>query len=273
MRPRPTRRQFLGAAAGGAGALALSGCASQSVRRDRAASGEGVVVVQTAWPQSLDPSMDINVNAGNLYLHVLEAPTRYRYDEGLERVILEPLLCERWENLARDRWRFFIRPGVAFSNGEKVTSEVARFSMATIKGNKGMAASLMAHVKDVVPVDDRTFDIVTEGGYAATPASTAFFFFLPPTYYAESGGRAGFGRRPIGTGPYRFVEWQEGVYITLEANATYWGARPQIPVLTFRAQPETATRVALLQTGEADLITGVPPELIARVQQFADVKT
>jgi peptide/nickel transport system substrate-binding protein len=273
MNPRPTRRQFLGAAAGGAGSLALSRCASESARRQRLASGQGVVVVQTAWPQSLDPSLDINVNAGNLYLHVLEAPTRYRYDETLESVILEPLLCERWENLARDRWRFFIRPGLAFSNGEKVTAEVARFSMATLKGNKGMAASLMAHVKDVVPVDDLTFDIVTEGGYAATPGSAAFLFFLPPKYYAESGGRAGFGRKPVGTGPYCFVEWQEGVHITLAANAGYWGARPQIPVLTFRAQPETATRVALLETGEADLITGVPPELIERVQQFAAVKT
>jgi peptide/nickel transport system substrate-binding protein len=273
MSPRPTRRQFLCAAAGGAGAIAASRCASESARRARLAGGQGVVVVQSAWPQSLDPSMDINVNAGNVYLHVLEAPTRYRYDEAQQRVVLEPLLCERWENLAPDRWRFVLRPGLAFSNGEKVTAEVARFSVATIKGNRGMAASLMAHVKDVEVVDELTFDIVTEGGYAATPGSAAFLVFLPPRHYAESGGKAGFGRNPVGTGPYRFVEWQEGVHITFAANPAYWGPPPRIPVLTFRAQSEMATRVALLETGEADLITGVPPELIAHVQRFAAVKT
>jgi peptide/nickel transport system substrate-binding protein len=272
MKPRPTRRQFLSAAAGGAGIIALSRCASESDSTG-ARTADRVVVVQTAWPQSLDPSMDINVNAGNLYLHVLEAPARYRYDHDRGEVVLEPLLCERWENLAPERWRFYLRPGLAFTNGEKISAEVARFSVTTIKGNKGTAAPLMAHIRDVIPVDELTFDLVTEGAYAATPASTAFLFFLPPKYYVESGGRAGFGRKPVGSGPYRFVEWQEGVHITLEANATYWGAKPEIPVITFRAQPEPSTRVALLETGEADLIGGVAPELIRHVQRFAEVKT
>jgi peptide/nickel transport system substrate-binding protein len=270
---RSTRREFLGSAAGGTGVLALSRCSFDSAPATAPRSADRVVVVQTAWPQSLDPSMDINVNAGNLYLHLLEAPARYVYDHHQEKVVLEPLLCERWENLAPDRWRFFIRPGLAFSNGEKITSEVARFSLATIKGNKGTAAPLMAHIREVVPVDDLSFDVVTEGAYAATPASTAFLFFLPPKYYGESGGRAGFGRKPVGSGPYRFVEWQEGVHITLQANASYWGVKPGIQTITFRAQPETATRVALLETEEADLISGVPPELISHVRGFADVKT
>ena len=77
----------------------------------------------------------------------------------------------------------------------------------------------------------------------------------------------------VSAGPYRFVEWREGLDITFEANPRYWGPRPQIPGLVFRAQPEAASRVALLETGEADLITGVPPELIAYVREFADVKT
>lgn len=265
----PSRREFLGAAVGSAAALSLSRC-SPGARRG---TGDGIVVVQTAWPQSLDPSLDINVNAGNLYQHVLEAPARYRYLESAGGVVLEPLLCERWENLEPDRWRFFLRPGLEFSNGEKVTADVARFSLGVIKGNRGMAASLMAHVADIEPVDALTFDVVTNGGYAATPESTAFLYFLPPRYYADSGGRGAFGRRPIGSGPYRFGEWQEGRHITFAANPTYWGPPPQIPHILFQAQPETATRVALLETGEADLIAGVPPELMAHVRRFADVRT
>ena len=273
MIPPPTRRQFLGAAATAVSSLGLPRCSSGPSRAGRDRRSDQLVVVQTAWPQSLDPSMDINVNAGNVYLHLLEAPARYRFDREVGTAVLEPQLCSHWENIAPDRWRFFLRPGLEFSNGERITSEVARFSMATIKGNRGTGAPLMAHIRDVIPVDDLSFDIVTNGSYAATPASTAFFFFLPPKYYAESGGRTGFGRRPIGSGPYRFLEWREGLDITFEVNPRYRGPRPQIPGLVFRAQPEAASRVALLETGQADLITGVPPELIGYVREFADVKT
>ena len=146
--------------------------------------------------------------------------------------------------------------------------------MATIKGNKGMAASLMAHVKEVVPVDDLTFDIVTEGGYAATPASTAFFFFLPPRVLRGVGGQGRFRPESHRQRALPFRRMARGRPHHASRRMPPTGApRPQIPALTFRAQPETATRVALLETGEADLITGVPPELIDHVQQFADVKT
>ena len=257
-RHKTSRREFLRLAAAGAGSALVAG---RGMAQTPTSPGRPLTVVQTAWPQSLDPTMDTNVNAGNIYAHVFESPAQYRYDVRDKVMKLEPRLCDKWESRAPDRWRFHLRPGLKFTNGEE------------IKGNKGMASSYMNHVKEVVAVDPLTFDIVTDGPYAATPASTAFFFFFPPKYYAESGGKTGFGRKPIGSGPYRFVDWQEGVHIKLEANPAYWGAKPQIQAITFRAQPESATRVALLDTGEADLITALPPELVDRVKRTADIRT
>ncbi|HSB68330.1 MAG TPA: ABC transporter substrate-binding protein [Candidatus Methylomirabilis sp.] len=269
-RRKTSRREFLRLAVAGAGAAVMTG---RSAARAATSPGRPLTVVQTAWPQSLDPSMDTNVNAGNMYAHIFESPAQYRYDAQEKVMKLEPRLCDKWENRAPDRWRFHLRPGLKFTNGEEINSDCAKFSMETIKGNKGMAAPFLAHVKEVVPVDKLSFDLVTEGPYAATPASTAFFFFFPPKYYVESGGKTRFGRKPIGSGPYRFAEWQEGVHIKLEANPAYWGPKPQIPAITFRAQSETATRVALLETGEADLITALSPELIDRVKRTADIRT
>jgi len=269
-RHRTSRREFLRLAAVGASGALVAG---RSIAQPATGGGRPLVVVQTAWPQSLDPTMDTNVNAGNIYAHMLESPAQYRYDAREKVMKLEPRLCDKWETRAPDRWRFHLRPGLKFTNGEEINAEVARFSMDTLKGNKGMASSYMNHVKEVVVVDPLTFDLVTDGPYAATPASTAFFFFFPPKYYAESGGKTGFGRKPIGSGPYKFVEWQDGVHIKLEANPAYWGAKPQIQAITFRAQPESATRVALLDTGEADLITALPPELIDRAKRTADIRT
>ena len=270
MSTKRTRRDFLRMAALGATGPWVS---RHAAAQNAPGAGRPLVVVQTAWPQSLDPTMDTNVNAGNVYAHMLETPAQYRYDARDKVMKLEPRLCERWESRAPDRWRFHLRPGLKFTNGEEINAEVARFSMDTLKGNKGMASSYMNHVKEVVPVDAQTFDIVTDGPYAATPASMAFFFFFPPKYYVESGGKAGFGRKPVGSGPYRFAEWQDGVHIRLEANPAYWGPKPQIPAITFRAQPESATRVALLDTGEADIVTALPPELIDRAKRTADIRT
>ena len=268
-RRETSRRDFLRIAAAGAGSAMLPAGSMAQV----GTTSRPLTVVQTAWPQSLDPTMDTNVNAGNVYAHVLESPAQYRYDASEKVMKLEPRLCSRWENRAPDRWRFYLRPNLKFTNGEDITSEVARFSMDALKTNKGMASSYMNHVKEVVAVDPLTFDIVTDGPYAATPASMAFFFFFPPKYYEQSGGKSGFGRKPVGSGPYRFVEWQDGVHIRLEANQNYWGPKPAIQAILIRAQPESATRVALLDTGEADLITALPPELIARAQRTADIRT
>ncbi|TMH19962.1 MAG: hypothetical protein E6H64_11535 [Betaproteobacteria bacterium] len=240
-RHKTSRREFLRLAAAGAGSALVAG---RGMAQTPTSPGRPLTVVQTAWPQSLDPTMDTNVNAGNIYAHVFESPAQYRYDVRDKVMKLEPRLCDKWESRAPDRWRFHLRPGLKFTNGEEINSEVAKFSMETLKGNKGMASSYMNHVKEVVAVDPLTFDIVTDGPYAATPASTAFFFFFPPKYYAESGGKTG-----------------------------YWGAKPQIQAITFRAQPESATRVALLDTGEADLITALPPELVDRVKRTADIRT
>ena len=131
----------------------------------------------------------------------------------------------------------------------------------------------MSHVKEVVPVDPLTFDIVTEGPYAATPGVHRVLLLLPAQVLrgVRAAGPVSAGK-PIGSGPYRFVEWQEGVHIKLEANPAYWGPKPQIQAITFRAQPESATRVALLETGEADLITALPPELIDRARRTADIR-
>src|SRR5205823_12204630 len=152
-RYRTTRRDLLRLAAVGASGALMPRALAQGA----AGPGRPLVVVQTAWPQALDPTMDTNVNAGNIYAHVFESPAQYRYDAREKVMKLEPRLCDRWESRAADRWRFHLRPGLKFTNGEEINSEVAKFSMETLKGNKGMASSYMNHVKEVVAVDPLTF--------------------------------------------------------------------------------------------------------------------
>ena len=112
----------------------------------------------------------------------------------------------------------------------------------------------------------RRHDVVTAAPYGALPASLTFLMILPPKYYVESGGKEGFGNKPVGTGPYEFASWQKGVELRLKANQNYWGQKATIPELVIKAVPEASSRLAQLDTGEADLVAEVPPALAERVK-------
>ena len=88
---------------------------------------------------------------------------------------------------------------------------------------------------------------------------------LPPKYLAQVGD-AGFAVKPVGTGPYKFVEWVKDERLVLEANKDYHRGAPAIDRLVFRPIPELTTRVAALLTGQADLVSDVPPDQVAKVK-------
>ena len=91
---------------------------------------------------------------------------------------------------------------------------------------------------------------------------------VPPKYFKEKDGPT-LAKSPVGSGPYRFVRWAKDEAITLEANESWWGGAPKVKTLVFRPIPEHTTRVAALQTGEADIVTNVPPHLVKQVEDNA----
>src|SRR5262245_55313410 len=66
-------------------------------------------------------------------------------------------------------------------------------------------------------------------------------------------GDVGFGRQPVGLGPYRFVRMSPGLELVLEANEQYWRKKPSIKRVVIKGVPDRTTRLAMLKTGEADL--------------------
>jgi peptide/nickel transport system substrate-binding protein len=89
---------------------------------------------------------------------------------------------------------------------------------------------------------------------------------VPPKYLAQVGD-AGFAVKPVGTGPYKFVEWVKDDRLVLEANKDYHRGAPAIDRLVFRPVPELTTRVAALVSGQADLVSDIPPDQTGKIQQ------
>ena len=183
---------------------------------------------------------------------------------------MAPSLAESW-TVSRDGllYEFVLRKGVKFHNGEPVTAEDVKFSFERYRGTA--AASFKARITAVEITDAQHVrfrlkqpwpDFMT---YYGTPATGAGW--IVPRKYLEKVGDDGFKRAPIGAGPYKFVSFNPGVELVLEANEQYWRKTPAVKTLVFRAVPDSSTRLAMLKRGEADVaytFRGVLAEEIRR---------
>ena len=169
---------------------------------------------------------------------------------------LAPSLAESW-SLSKDglAYEFVLRKGVKFHNGDPLGAEDVKFSLERYKG--GAAATFKARVAGVDVVDPQRVrirlkqpwpDFMTFYGSPATGAG-----WIVPKKYVEKLGDDGFKRHPVGAGPYRFVSFQPGVELVLEANESYWRKTPSVKRLIFRSVPDDTTRLAMLKRGEADI--------------------
>ena len=170
---------------------------------------------------------------------------------------MAPSLAESW-SLSKDGLvqEFVLRQGVKFHNGEPVTADDVKFSFERYRGaaNKVMKDKVAAvEVVDPGRVRFRFKepwpDFMTYYGSLTTGAG-----WIVPRKYLEKVGDDGFKRAPIGAGPYRFVSFNPGVELVLEANESYWRKSPSVKRLVLKSIPDEATRLAMLKRGEADVV-------------------
>jgi len=171
-------------------------------------------------------------------------------------------LAVRWENSPdHKRWTFHLRKGVKFHNGDDVTSEDVKFSLQRATGKRsttGYAGPLRTLIQDIeTPAPDRVV-IVTKDPTLIIPTylsrSLSTEGMVLPRKYIEASGDDVFARKPVGSGPYRFVEQVTGSHIKLTAVDNHWRiGTPRYKNVTFKLVPEETTRIALLRRGEVDV--------------------
>jgi len=224
-------------------------------------------VVQTAEPTSLDPiSNTLSVTQNLLEGNVFEALVMRK-----DNMVLAPGLATAWRSVSPTTWEFDLRHGVKFQNGEAFDATSVVFTFQTILDpkNNNPFRPFLDVIASVTKVDDYTVRIETKQPYAPLVASLYPIMMLPPKAYQDMGSDA-FGQHPIGTGPYDVTEWVKDDHITLRANPGYWNGAPAIPVVVFKAIPDDSTRVAALETGNADIIASAPFQEINNIQRRGD---
>ena len=181
---------------------------------------------------------------------------------------LYPGLATEWKLEGQSTWRFKLRPGVKFHNGDPFTSADAKWSLERTfdPATKTMVATVFTTIDRIEAPDPATLVIQTKKPDPLLPARLAFYGGqIVPKKYVESVGNEGFNAKPVGTGPVRFVSWIKDDKAVFDANPDYWGGKIEVDRWIMRPIPETAPRVAALLKGEVDVITQLPPDQGERI--------
>ena len=169
---------------------------------------------------------------------------------------MAPSLAESW-SVSKDGlvYEFVLRAGARFHNGEPVTADDVKFSFERYRG---AAARLMKEKVAAVEVVDPGRvrfrfrepwpDFMTYYGNLATGAG-----WIVPRKYLEKVGDDGFKKAPVGAGPYRFVSFNPGIELVVEAYEGYWRKTPSVKRVVLKSVPDEATRAVMVKRGESDV--------------------
>ncbi|HWQ11720.1 MAG TPA: ABC transporter substrate-binding protein, partial [Roseiflexaceae bacterium] len=186
-------------------------------------------------------------------------PTNAGIYESLVRVTsdyqVEPLLATEWEFVEPNTWRFKLRQGVTFHDGQPFTAEAVRVTMERIAKAGGGTPGIGP--ESVKIVDDYTVEITP-----SRPNRRLIQQITHPNYSIIAPGSDP-TTKPVGTGPFTFVEYVKGERIVVERNPQYWGEPAKLEKITFRFIPDDNTRALALKAGEVQLIYDAPRELTA----------
>jgi peptide/nickel transport system substrate-binding protein len=233
-----------------------------------APSGTLSVALPT-FPNSLDVSSAAERNAQNAAWQLYDSLVWIN-----EAGEMEPALAERWD-VSDDgtEYTFYLRQDVTFHNGEPFNAQSVIFSWERGKRDDMQWSDRWARAVAMEAPDEFTVIMRTENPDPLFLGIMAQHWgMVPPGYIAEV-GEDGFNNRPIGTGPFMFVEWLREDRIVYEANPNYWRTGyPLVQTLIFRPIPESSTRVAAIRTGEIDIVNRLSAEQAANLEGAAGVQ-
>lgn len=225
-----------------------------------------VIALDTLGAQVMDPIADTRAPHAHYHAPLWDSLVGFDLDKGG----IGPGVAERWQRSADGQsWTFYLRKGLRFHNGDPVTAHDVKFSLERIMSPESIssgAAALRRAVDRIEVVDDLTVRVYTRGVIPHFAASLSRAVFMEgtvmPKKYFETVGVEGFRKKPIGSGPWKFVRNVPGDRIEYEAvDYPHWRGTPSFKYMTLLLVPEQSTRLAMVRTGEV-AIASIGPEAL-----------
>lgn len=179
-------------------------------------------------------------------------------------------IAESWEVLSPVSYRFHIRKGIKFHNGEDLTADDVKFSLDRAIAS-GSVSYIVDFIKEVKIEDDYTVTVTTKAPYGPTLSNLAVpFAAIVPKDYVSSNPDI-LKTKPVGSGPYKFVSWAQNDSVVLQAYDSYYAGAPKTKNLVFKVIPEAAQRTIALETGELDISYDILVSDLKRVKGNKDL--
>lgn len=223
---------------------------------------------QSLEPQRTNKHLDSSV----VHKHINDV-LAWRDTEGN----VTPRLAKEWKQIDPLTWEFTLRDDVYFHDGTQMTSEDVKFTFErayTPEFNQNYQLPFQVNLDEVKIVDDFKFQLITK-----TPSvSMEFWLFESPIIskkYYGSKSIEEVAEKPMGAGPYKFVEWVKGDHLILKANDKYWGGKPPIENIVFRVIPEEGARLNELKAGKIDFAEQISVDVMEEANtdiSHADIK-
>ena len=259
----------------------LTGCVSAAHRRDVTVASRFVITGLAGEPDSLNPLLSTASDVydfSHLYLSYLV--------ESDEKGKLIPEIAERVPSqqnggISPDgrTITYHLRRGVRWQDGEPLTARDVVFTYYAEVNPANNVATRVGYeeVERIQAPDDYT--VVVHLRRVFSPFVATFLgpqsvgAILPAHLLAryEDLNHAAYNQRPIGSGPYRVVEWLRGDHVTLDANPLYFRGKPAIDRIVYRVIPDPVTRLQQLRTGESNAYFDIDPQLLPQVSAISGI--
>jgi len=263
-----TRRGFNAALAG---QTLMAGILGRTTMSFAALPAGTLTVAQGFDPVSLWPNYSTTqeqINTGSAIVESL-----FWVDPKTNRT--EPVLGESYELIDPKTVRIVLRKNVKFTNGEPFDADavIHTFKIFTDVKQTPAYGRYAAPIDRFEKVDAHTVMLYLKHPYPALHLILSQVYMLPPKYWAEVGGQDGFGKKPVGTGPFVLSDWVRDSRIVMDANPAYWGQAPEgIKRLIWRPIPDDIARTNGLLAGEYDIATNIPISQAAQIKAQKNLK-
>lgn len=232
-----------------------------------AAFARDITIDLAGEPSSLDPHMQWNPDSYYVYRNVFDNLVTRNNDGEIV-----PQVASAWQQISDTEMTFTIQEGITFHDGSDLTAEDVVYSVKRIT-DPDFGSPQLGQFNQIIDAkaDGNIVTLTTDGPYPALLAQLVKLSIVPQAIVEEMGAEA-FNNAPVGSGPYKFSEWNRGVAVTLLRNDDYWGDAGPFESAIFRAVPDAATRVADLQAGTADLVVSIDADAGAQLASNDAVK-
>ncbi|MCI5725408.1 MULTISPECIES: ABC transporter substrate-binding protein [Fusobacterium] len=231
--------------------LIFTACGGKTDNKTGEVKKDTLIIAQGSDAKTLDPYSSNDSASTRVTMQIFDP--LMKLDKNANPI---PCLAESWERPDGNTIIFHIKKGVKFHNGDEMKASDVKFSLERALSSPIMH-EVVKGISSVELIDDYTVKVTTEKPMAAILNNLSHdnIVVLSEKLTKEAGDS--FGRNPVGTGPYKFVSWESGDRITLEAFPDYWRGEAPVKNVVFRNIVEETNRTIGLETGELDIIYDV----------------